>query len=133
VPVEKPGSTTNYRYDLGNIPTSDGLFTNASNLSVPAGQYGCDDRLFGVGRWLCGLCRRCSGKQLPMSSLTRVPASFPSNESRLQAQLEQDITPEMLGASGDGVADDYPAFQAALDLLPAAGGNIAYWLELTSS
>jgi hypothetical protein len=39
--------------------------------------------------------------------------------------LEQDLTPQMLGAPADGTSDDYAAFQAAIDLLPSAGGNIS--------
>lgn len=35
VPVEKTGSTTNYRYDLSNLANLNGLFVNASSLVVP--------------------------------------------------------------------------------------------------
>lgn len=68
--------------------------------------------------------------------LKYTPAGADAVATTVQAKLRESVSVKDFGAAGDGVADDYAAFQNALNSLPPSGGTIyvpdaAYFLSAT--
>lgn len=61
------------------------------------------------------------------ASLVTYTASLPGSVSQtVQTKLEQTVSVKDFGAVGDGITDDQPAFQAAVDAVIAAGRGTVY-------
>ena len=58
------------------------------------------------------------------SQVTYNPAGTGAVATNVQAKLRQTVSVTDFGAVGDGVTNDYAAFQAAINALPVSGGTI---------
>jgi hypothetical protein len=131
VPVERAGSTTNYRYNLGNVPTTDGLFINAASLSVPSGFNMVATT--GYSTLGVGGANYIYDAAVNAAYVAANPrSSFISANSRgFRLDLEQDITAEMFG---DVSVDATAAILAALALVgPGGAVNLGVATYLISS
>lgn len=120
VPVEKTGSTTNYRYDLSTLANLNVLFVNASSLIIPTDIFVISTT--GYSTLDKGGANYVYDIAVDAAYVTAHPrASFISANARgFRLSADQVITPQIFGALADGSTDDSAAFLAAIAHLKAA-------------